>query len=173
MSRTEKSLDFICQFMAVQPTTGNTRNKETKQGDHGIASLNFCGVSIRDGLVSKVEVCLSSIINWHGFNRIPKATVFVKQFDGLKTYQNNPPLNFLYQTGVAWGSYKSVFPYGFLTAPWGRKRSICSQAICFVENSVFQGHLGQLVVFSEFFNFLDKKTKNHFVEDLNFQKSIL
>ena len=63
MSRTEKSLDFICEFMAVQPTTGNTRNKETKQGDYGIVSLNFCGVTIRDGLFSKVEVCLSSIIN--------------------------------------------------------------------------------------------------------------
>ena len=93
----------------------------------------------------------------------------------ISTY---PPLNFLYETGVAWGSYKSVFPYGFCAAPWGRKRSICSQAICFVENSVFQGHFGQLVVFSEFFNFLDKKNKKpfcrrfelpkkHFVEDVN------
>ena len=61
----------------------------------------------------------------------------------------------------------------FLQNHGGRKRSICSQAICFVENSVFQGHFGQLVVFSEFFNFLDIKTKNHFVEDLNFQKNIL
>ena len=47
-----KSLDFICEFTDVQPTTWNTRSKDTKQGDYGIVCFKICGVSIR-------EVCLS------------------------------------------------------------------------------------------------------------------